>query len=83
MKPAREKKVQLSVNFADRNLARPLLEDLGRDRALSVNILRGRITHEEASFQIEVTGSTHRVDDLLRVSSKWGALVRTLSSGVA
>lgn len=75
MNSSQEMTVHMNVKFPDRSLARPLLENLGRDRALSVNILRGRITREEASFDLEVTGSKRRVDDLIRLSATWGASV--------
>ena len=83
MEPTREMTVQVNVRFSDRSLARPVLEDLGRNRALVVNIVRGRITQEEASFDLEVTGSRPRIDDLLRRNARWGASIRMVPAGVA
>lgn len=73
MKSIQETTVQLSVKFSDRNLARPALEGLGRDHALTVNILRGRITQKDASFELEVTGTPRNVENLVRLSATLGA----------
>jgi len=75
MKPDRSKTVHVNVTFPDRSLARPVLEEIGRDRGLTVNILRGRITEEIATFELEVTGAARRVDDLIRLSATWGTTV--------
>lgn len=78
MKSSDQKTMRLRVTFPNRSLARPVLEDLGRDRGLTVNIVRGRITKAEASFELEVTGPARRVDDLIRLGSKWGAAASPL-----
>ncbi len=76
-----ERTVHMNVTFSDRRLARPFLDGLGRGRALSMNILRGRITAAEASLELEVTGSARRIDHLVRQTATWGASVGPLTVG--
>lgn len=75
--------VLLRVQFPDRNLAGPALEDLGRDRSLSVSILRGRITRDDASFELKVTGPMRKIRAFAARSDTWGASVGTCSVDVA
>jgi hypothetical protein len=73
----------MQVQFFDKNLAKSTLEELCRSRAVSVNILRGRISQEGASFELEVTGPAQKVKEFIRLSDTWGACVGTSSAGVA
>lgn len=83
MKPKDRKTVRMQVKFTDQNLARSFLEECRRDRTLSVNILRGRITENEASFRLEITGDARRIDDLVLEGAQWSAPAGALSAGVA
>jgi hypothetical protein len=83
MKSSQQKKVHIRVKFSDRGLAKAAFEDLGRSRALSVNILRGRITQKEAHFELAVTGPAQRINEFIRVSNHWEASVGISSMGVA
>lgn len=77
MNPARQKTAPMQVRFSTRTSAQAALEDWGRGKALSVNILRGRITQEDASFDIAVTGPARRIQDFIRRSDTRGASVGT------
>ena len=83
MKSIQETTVHMRVKFSDRNLAHPVLEVFGRDRALTVNILRGRITQRDASFELEVTGNPRSVEGFVRLGATWGASVGALVVDVA
>lgn len=77
------KTVYFKVKFTDRNSVWPLLEDLGRDLGVALNVLRGRITEDEASLELEITGNPRRVDEFIRRSAEWGASVGATPAGVA
>lgn len=83
MKILAEKTVQIHVKFSDRSLAGLALEELRRDGAVLVNILRGRVTKEEASFDLEVSGTARRVEHFLRRSGSWGSSLGAAPAGVA
>jgi hypothetical protein len=78
MKSNRKKTARFSLKFSDRKLARPVLEGLRQDRELSVNILRGRVTREDACFQLEVAGSERRIGELLKLASKYLAVEQSI-----
>lgn len=78
MRSIQDTTVHMRVKFSDRNLARPVLEGLGRERALTVNVLRGRITEKDATFELEVTGNPRSVESFVRSGATWGAPVGTL-----
>ena len=83
MRPTHRDTVLMRVQFSDRRLANPALEELGRDPELSVNILRGRITPQDASFELEVTGAASKIKEFIRLSDTWGLAVGASSMGVA
>ena len=83
MKSSEQKTVLMQVQFPDRSISKPAFEELGRRRAVSVNILRGRISQEGAFFELKVTGPARRVKEFIRLSDTWGASVGTSSAGVA
>jgi hypothetical protein len=78
----KKKTVQLRMKFPDQSSARSFLEDCRCDPSLSVNILRGRMTENEASFLLEVTGDMRRIDDLILESALWSAPAGRLAAGV-
>lgn len=75
MNSNRHKTVLVRVQFSDRSEVQPTLAGFGRDPALSVNILRGRVTREDASFELEVTGRERCVEKFLRRSDTLGVRV--------
>lgn len=75
MKPNGERTVLYNLRFTGRNSLRPVFEDLGRDYGFVLNILRGRVTQDEASLELEISGSPRRVDKFIRLSAEWGASV--------
>ena len=83
MKSTQGTTVHMRIKFSDRNLAHPVLDSLGRHRVLMVNILRGRITQTDASFELAVTGTPRNVENLVRLSTTWGASVGALVVDVA
>jgi hypothetical protein len=78
MENGAQKSIHVALNFPDRALAKPAIERLSRGSTLSVNILRGRITEHEAWFELELAGRVDEVDELIRVSAKWGARIHPL-----
>ncbi len=83
MTTTRCKSVHMRVQFPERACAKPAFDDWGRDHTLSVQILRGRITQTEATFDIQVTGPSPRIKDFLRRGHAWGASLGPSSTGVA
>lgn len=75
--------VQVRLKFSSRNLTPRVLEKMGRDRAVPVNIIRGQITQEDASIKLEVTGNPRSIETLVRLSTTWGASLDPLPVGVA
>ena len=73
MGPTNRNAVLMRVKFSDGSLAKPALEELGRDPELSVNIFRGRITREEAAFELEISGPAPKIKEFFRLSDAWGA----------
>lgn len=65
--------LHLEVQFPDRSLAKPVLREISENADLAVNILRGRVSEEGAWFDVEVSGDDRRIEELLRLSRKWGA----------
>lgn len=82
MTSTERKTVLMRVLFSEGNLAKPALEHLSRDRALSMNILRGRITQEDASFDLEVSVPPKKIENFLRRTPRCGASVGSFSMGV-
>ena len=83
MRSSHRDTVLMRVQFSDGSLAKPALQELGRDAELSVNIVRGRVTHKDASFELEVTGPASKIKEFIRLNDKWGTSVGASSTGVA
>src|SRR5579864_3694639 len=82
MKPAQQETVILRLQFSDPRLAQPALEKLGRDRDLSVNIQRGRLTLVDASYELRITGSMKKIKNVIQGSGTWGASIGAFSVGL-
>ncbi len=74
MKSGQRKTVLVRVQFPDRSLAKLALLEFGRDPALLVNVLRGRITQKDASFELEVTGRERCIEKFLQQSDTLSVL---------
>lgn len=83
MKLERQKTALMRVRFSAGPSARAALEDWRHDWSLSLSILRGRITQDDASFEIAVTGPTRGIQDFMRRGDTWGASIGSSSMGVA
>lgn len=83
MKMSRKESARMRVRFSDQSLARSLLEAWRLDRTLSINILRGRITELDASFELELTGDAQRIEEFVRQSAQWNALKGAVPAEVA
>ncbi len=68
-----EKTRTLKVQIPSRTLASTLLESWSKHVGVSVHILRGRITPDDACFELEVSGVASAVADVLRWSQPWAA----------
>jgi hypothetical protein len=53
--------VLMRVLFSHRKLAKPALEDWGRDRMVAVSWLRGRFTSKDAYVDLEVRGVAQKI----------------------
>ena len=73
MNPAEEKITILKVEFPTRALAHDLLGRWTASPGVVVNILRGRVTAEEARFELEIRGNAVPVATLVRQSAPWNA----------
>ena len=70
-------KLLLEATFPSLSLARPVLDKLAQCSRVTLTILRGRLTRDEARFEFEVTGGSGEVDDVVRIVRQWGCAVRT------
>ena len=70
MHSSQPKTVLVRVQFSDRSEVQPTLAGFDRDPALAVNILRGRITRKDASFDLELTGRERNIEKFLRRSGR-------------
>ena len=73
MNPAEEKIAILKVEFPTRALAHDLLERWTASPGLLLNIRRGRVTADEARFELEIRGNAAQVAKLVRQSAPWNA----------
>jgi hypothetical protein len=83
MNLSHRKTVRIRVLFSNGTSARPDLEDLAKDFVVSLNILRGRMTAEDASFEIEVSGPAQEIKEFIRMIEPWRAPVGTSPVEVA
>ena len=72
MGPNNRNPVLMRARFSDGSLAKRTLEEIGRDPELSVNIFRGRMTQEDASFELEVAGPAPKIKEVFRLSHEGG-----------
>jgi len=79
MNPAEEKTAILNVAFPTRALAHELLERWTAAPGVLLNIRRGRVTEEEARFELEIRGNAALVSRLIRHSAPWDAARRLLN----
>ena len=63
----------LKVEIPDRTLARTLLEQWAVHPGIALTILRGRVTSDGASYQLEVQGTAAQVARMVRQSAPWMA----------
>ena len=58
-----QRTVRLEVRFSDRGAAGSILALLSRGPGLLLNVLKGRVTSDEAVFELELTGKVARVEE--------------------
>jgi hypothetical protein len=63
--------------------AKPSMDGLISDEALSVNVLRARITARDAWLKLDVSGTTAAVDRFVRRHGSEGGVVHPVSGRVA
>lgn len=56
----------MEMSFAPKELYPPVLESIRRNRGLSLDRLRARVTDTEAWFELELSGDSAAIDDFLR-----------------
>lgn len=83
MEQDRRDSLRIEVSFPDRALAKPILREISENRDLSVNILRGRMTENDAWFEVEIRGKPAKLQELLRLTEIWGVAVQRAEADVA
>ena len=73
MNPAEEKITILKVEFPTRSLAHDLVGRWSASPGVLLNIRRGRVTAEEARFELKIRGNAALVAKLVRQSAPWNA----------
>lgn len=76
MESETHKVLRLGVRFPDRTLAKPVIQELSQGSSVSVNILHGRLTEKEVWFELELSGSAPKVDEVIRLIKEWGIVIR-------
>jgi hypothetical protein len=61
----------LKVEIPDRTLARALVEQWAAHPGIALTILRGRVTSDGASYELEVQGTAVQVARMIRQSAPW------------
>ena len=69
--------VHLEATFPSLALVRPMLEKLAQCSCVTLTILHGRLTRDEARFEFEVTGCSGEIEDVVRLIRQWGSAVLT------
>ena len=54
-----------------------MFEKLAQCSCVTLTILHGRLTRDEARFEFEVTGCSGEIEDVVRLIRQWGSAVRT------
>jgi hypothetical protein len=62
----------MQVRFREKARVVQRLENLCRQLALSVNLLKGRVTPEEASFEFQVAGAASNIRRFVRKTQTCG-----------
>lgn len=73
-------KVRLEATFPSLALARPVLDKLAQCPCVTLTILHGRLTRDEARFEFEVAGCSGEIEDVVRIVRQWGCAVRTTAA---
>lgn len=73
------KTATLEVEIPNRALARTLLEKWSHHSGVELTILRGRVSADEARYELEVRGSVADVARIVRQSAPWDASRRFLN----
>jgi len=69
----------LKVEIPNRMLAQSLLERWSGQSGVFLKIVRGRVTPEEACYELEIRGSAPKVATIVRQSAPWEAARRFLN----
>lgn len=67
------KTATLKLEIPNRTLASNLLVTWSEHLEVSINILRARVTSDDARFEIEVSGAPAAVAKIVRQSAPWDA----------
>lgn len=73
------KTATLKVEIPNRTLALALLEKWSRQTGVSMTVLRGRVTSDEARYELEIRGTSADVAKVVRQSAPWDASRRFLN----
>ena len=71
METNHRKTVRVGRTFPSRKRTKGRLEELSLGSSITLRILRGRITTEEQTFDLEVSGKTRLVDKAIRILERW------------
>jgi hypothetical protein len=71
MRPEPERTAVLMVEIPNRTIAMTLLDQWAGRPGVSLNILQGRVTAEQACYELEVQGGAAEVARIVRQSAPW------------
>ena len=74
-----QKTAILEVEIPNPALALNLLETWSARSGVSLNVRRGRVTADEARFELEIRGTTANVATIVRQSAPWNAARKFLN----
>ena len=83
MRPEPETTAVLKVEIPNRVLAATLLAQWTGQAGISLSILRGRVTADEACYELKVEGSGAQVARMVRKSAPWDVSRRLLAGAPA
>jgi hypothetical protein len=66
-----KKEVTLTVFFDDRRISTMVLHEMFRTRAVTVEILRGRLSARTSWFELKLRGETRAVECIVEYCSPW------------
>ena len=72
--------VNLALDFPERSKSRDLLRRLAAQSGVDVNIVRGRLTENEARYEIQLKGLRAGVEKSLRLLTGPGVTCRVVAS---